>query len=181
MIARSYIAALFFLVLFALSSTVVLAEQFPTQEVMDYAGAYELNPFELQGAVNTSGLDPRTYLVAIGVVESPKVAPPLPALVGSQVLPQSGGYKASVRVTHYNLDGVTYGCTAATALCGTRPGGTACSTNFALGTRFQFPSGEVFICNDRGSGLGSTGWLDVWRRPDISNRYGPTTTVTVLP
>jgi hypothetical protein len=59
------------------------------------------------------------------------------------------------------------------------PGGTACSYNWALGTRFRFPHGEVFVCNDRGL-LGSRGWLDVWNRPDLQARYGAYVDVEVL-
>lgn len=81
---------------------------------------------------------------------------------------------ATVRLTYYNLTGLTYAQTQ------TRYGITACSWNFPLYTRFRFDNGEVFVCEDRGM-LGSSGWLDLWNRPDIARLYGPYVTVEVNP
>jgi hypothetical protein len=80
---------------------------------------------------------------------------------------------AEVRLTYYRESGVTYSGEY------TYAGSTACSWNFALGTRFVLPDGEEFVCNDRGM-LGSTGWLDLFRRPDLAAKYGPYVTVEVV-
>lgn len=80
----------------------------------------------------------------------------------------------TVRLTYYNLNGFTITGEAV------HYGGTACSWNFLLGTRFRLNTGDVFICNDRGL-LGSTGWLDLWNRPDLVRLLGDYTTVEVLP
>jgi hypothetical protein len=90
-------------------------------------------------------------------------------------------YSITVRLTYYFESGVTYGCTEGSwwFICGTRPGGTACSWNFPIGTHLAFPHGEVFVCNDRGR-LGSRGWVDVWRRPDLQRMYGQYVTLEVL-
>lgn len=81
---------------------------------------------------------------------------------------------ATVRLTYYLESGVTYSGQR------TYAGGTACSWNYPIGTRFRFEDGEVVVCNDRGM-LGSSGWLDVWRRADIARKYGRYATVEVLP
>lgn len=81
---------------------------------------------------------------------------------------------ARVRLTWYAESGITYGGGH------TYPGSAACSWNFPLGTRFRFPHGEVVTCNDRGL-LGSVGWLDVFRRPDLARMYGSHVVVEVLP
>lgn len=78
-----------------------------------------------------------------------------------------------VRLTYYVEDGTTYGGGH------TYYGSTACSTNFELGTEFELPDGEHLVCNDRGM-LGSTGWLDVWRRPDLARMYGDYVTVRIV-
>jgi hypothetical protein len=44
----------------------------------------------------------------------------------------------------------------------------------------MLPSGETVICNDRGL-LGSSGWLDLFARPDLVRRYGPYANVQVVP
>lgn len=81
---------------------------------------------------------------------------------------------AQVRLTYYTESGRTYSGGQ------TYAGSTACSWNFAIGTRFMLPDGEVFVCNDRGR-LGDSGWLDLWRRPDLAAEYGPYVVVEVLP
>lgn len=81
---------------------------------------------------------------------------------------------ARVRLTYYVEAGRTYSGGQ------TYPGSTACSWNFAIGTRFVFADGEEFVCNDRGL-LGYSGWLDLWRRPDIARKYGAYATVQVIP
>jgi len=127
-----------------------------TQALADTHG---LDAIELHGAAITTGLDAYTYLVMIGTIPPPRMS--------SLALHR-------VRLTYYNESGLT-------ASGGrTYPGSTACSYNFAFGTRFRFPNGEVFTCNDRGH-LGSVGWLDLFRRPDLAIRYGPYVTVEILP
>jgi hypothetical protein len=86
---------------------------------------------------------------------------------------EPASYVMDVRLTYYLLEGRTYSGGH------TYPGSAACSTNFALGTRFRLPDGDVVVCNDRGL-LGRTGWLDVWGRPDLPRRYGNYVTVEVL-
>jgi hypothetical protein len=43
------------------------------------------------------------------------------------------------------------------------PGSAACSWNLPLGTVLQLPDRQV-VCLDRGGGLGSSGWVDVFVR-----------------
>lgn len=119
---------------------------------------------DLLGAVNTTGLAPRAYLCAVGELACPTLADRMPAT----------GWVAAVRLTYYTLAGTTYG--------GGHPyvGSTACSWNFRIGTRFVLPDGETVVCNDRGL-LGSSGWLDLFARPDLVRRYGPYATVQVVP
>jgi hypothetical protein len=81
---------------------------------------------------------------------------------------------AQVRLTYYTEYGVTFSGVR------TGPGQTACSSNFRLWTRFRFDNGETFVCTDRGR-LGSTGWLDLWRRADLARAYGNYAVVEVLP
>jgi hypothetical protein len=131
------------------------AQEDDLQSAADEAG---VSVVDLAGALSTTGLDAATYLCRIGEGPCPKPV----------------GYPARVRLTHYVESGTTYGGGH------TYPGSTACSWNWPLGTRFQFPDGEVFTCNDRGL-LGSSGWLDLFRRPDLAAAYGPYATVTVLP
>lgn len=50
----------------------------------------------------------------------------------------------------------------------------------SIGTRFRLPNDEVVTCVDRGR-LGSSGWLDLWRRADLAREYGPYAMVEVLP
>lgn len=88
-----------------------------------------------------------------------------PAPVGAQET-------ATVTLTAYTLTGTTYAGTQ------TRPGITACSWNFSLGTRFRLPDGRVVVCEDRGQ-LGNTGWLDVWMADDGAARRQGRTTVEV--
>jgi hypothetical protein len=136
------------------------AQEIPDETVSAATDA-GVDPVDLQGASNTTGLAPRDYLCQVG--EGPCPDPPMPR-----------GYPARVRLTHYVEYGVTYG--------GGHPydGSTACSWNWPLYTTFVFPDGETFVCNDRGL-LGNTGWLDLWRRPDVVRRFGPFTTVQVIP
>lgn len=81
---------------------------------------------------------------------------------------------ARVRLTYYVGGGVTYSGQQ------TYMGSTACSWNYPLGTAFTFRDGERVVCNDRGM-LGSSGWLDVFRRPDLATKYGAYATVEVEP
>lgn len=126
------------------------------EQTAELAGKVGIDPVDLLGAADTSGTTPFDYLVGTGVLERPglAVADRRPA---SRI--------ALVRLTTYLFDGFTYN--------GERPylGSTACSTNFAIGTRFRLPDGEVYRCNDRGGGLGSVGWLDLWRASGTVNEY----------
>jgi len=117
---------------------------------------------ELEGALNT--LHAAGYDVdAAAYLASEK---PVAAAVATRTV--------RVRLTYY----VEYGVTAS----GGHPyaGSTACSWNFAIGTRFRLPDGEVFTCNDRGL-LGSSGWLDLWRAASTVAKYGPYATAEVIP
>lgn len=85
-----------------------------------------------------------------------------------------GSYTARVRLTFYVESGRTYSGQQ------TYAGSTACSWNWPIGTRFRLPNDEVVTCVDRGR-LGSSGWLDLWRRADLARDYGPYALVEVLP
>ena len=148
------------LVMIAATASVSRAESV-TEQTLTAATEAGLNPVDVQGAANTVGADAWTYLYGTGELQRPV------PVVSSLAL-------ARVRLTYYNESGIT-------ASGGrTYPGSTACSYNWAFGTRFRFPNGEVVTCNDRGR-LGSTGWLDLWRRKDLAILYGPYVTVEVLP
>ena len=131
-------------------------EEHVSQDAIEAAQAHDLDAVEVQGAANSTRTDPWTYVAWL------MAPPPVPA-----------ARTVRVRLTYYVEGGVTYGGGR------TYPGSTACSWNFPLGSRFRFPHGEVFTCNDRGL-LGSSGWLDLWRRADIARAYGPYVTVEVL-
>jgi hypothetical protein len=133
-------------------------------DLMPAADEAGISAADLLGAVNATGLTPRAYLCAVGELACPTLVERLPAT----------GWLTRVRLTYYTITGITYG--------GGRPyvGSTACSWNFRLGTRFMLPSGETVICNDRGL-LGSSGWLDLFARPDLVRRYGPYANVQVVP
>ena len=77
-----------------------------------------------------------------------------------------------MRLTYYLLVGVTY------SGAWTVPGTAACSWNLPLGSVIDLPEGEQFVCRDRGL-LGSSGWLDVWHRPDVAQKYGRYVLATV--
>lgn len=136
------------------------AETEPTEATIGWAQDVGVDPWDLQGALNTTGMRPEEYLQAVGLLTHPVAL--LPALA-----------VARVRLTHYVEGGVTYSGGH------TFPGSAACSWNFALGTRLRLPDGEEFVCNDRGL-LGSTGWVDLWRRPDLVRKYGSWVVVEVL-
>lgn len=81
-----------------------------------------------------------------------------------------------VTVTHYALSGLTYSGGT------THVGMAACSFNIPIGATVRFSDGREYRCEDRGSGLGSTGWIDIWV-PDVQTarqlgRY--TATVEVI-
>jgi hypothetical protein len=135
---------------------VAQAEESPDIELAaEKAG---VSPKLLAEAVAVTGYDPETYLCLVGALKCPE---------------EPRGYRTEVRLTYYVLEGRTAN--------GERVhlGGTACSTNWPMGTRFRFPNGEIVTCNDRGY-LGNKGWLDVWGRPDLFRAYGPYVTVEVL-
>lgn len=129
-------------------------------EIDDVADSVGVDSIDLRGAVNTTGLSPLDYLSQVG--EDPRHSNTVNKLY------------VRVRLTYYVLRGTT-----ATGE-GVHLGGTACSSNFRLQTQFRLPTGETLRCNDRGL-LGSTGWLDVWGRPDLIRQLGDYTTVEVLP
>lgn len=87
--------------------------------------------------------------------------------------PESEPTMARVRLTFYVESGRTYSGQQ------TYAGSTACSWNWPIGTRFRLPNDEVVTCVDRGR-LGSSGWLDLWRRADLARDYGPYALVEVL-
>lgn len=135
---------------------VARADETVSSEAYLAAAEHGLDPVEVQGASNSVGTDPWSYvrwLVPKPIVSSLAIA--------------------RVRLTYYVEGGVTYSGQQ------TRPGTTACSWNWPIGTRFRFPNGEVFTCIDRGH-LGSSGWLDLWRRPDLARLYGSYVVVEVL-
>jgi len=144
------------LLMIATSSMAHAADEADAPEVIQQS-------VEIEGALNT--LHEAGYDVdAVSYLASEKK--PVAAAVASRTV--------RVRLTYY----VEYGVTAS----GGHPyaGSTACSWNFAIGTRFRLPDGETFTCNDRGL-LGSSGWLDLWRRPDLARAYGPYATAEVVP
>lgn len=61
----------------SLSQHVAYADDTPSDEIIQLAEETEVDPIDLEGASNTTGLSPRQYLVAIGVL-----APPIPAPFG---------------------------------------------------------------------------------------------------
>lgn len=81
-------------------------------------------------------------------------------------------YIASVRVTHYDLNGVMYNGEWV------HEGAAACSWNFELGTVIQFRDGWQVVCKDRGA-LGWSGWIDVWGGSNVVAGYGPYEVVEV--
>ncbi len=131
------------------------------ENVLTAADEAHVDPVDLVAALDSQGLtDPYAYLRGTG--ELPQTIPK--------------GYSARVRVTYYNLTGRTYSGIPL------YPGSTACSWDYAIGTKFQFPDGEIVTCIDRGL-LGSgkpMGWLDVWQNPGLAHKYEPSTIVTVL-
>jgi len=137
-------------------------------EVAAIADEAGVNAVDLQGALNTLARPTATpttqrassYLCYDGYKKYCMVAP-------------ASAQLHRVRLTYYTLTGRTANGEI------THSGGTACSWNFSFGTRFRFPNGEVFTCNDRGV-LESTGWLDVWARPDLQRQYGSYVNVEVL-
>jgi hypothetical protein len=55
---------------------VIRADQFPDDETVALAAEAQVDPLDLQGAVNTTGLDPRTYLCTVGELVCPPPQPP---------------------------------------------------------------------------------------------------------
>jgi len=151
------------------------AQTEPDDDVQAVADEAGVDGIALQGAVNSTGLAPADYLVAVGELPGRSFPPVSGVNVGGPGVSPAPGLSARVRLTYYVEGGRTYSGGK------TYAGSTACSWNFALGTRFMLPNGETFVCNDRGLLGGAPGWLDLWRRPDLVKRYGPYATVTVVP
>jgi len=59
-----------------LAAVASYAQEAPAQAVVDAAEASGVDPVDLAGAVNTTGLEPREYLYAVGELERPYVPPP---------------------------------------------------------------------------------------------------------
>jgi len=153
-------------------------DELPSDDTVAAAAEAGVDVTDLLGAMNTTHLDARTYLVGIGLLTTAPSAPTIrSATSGVGAGPLSAGAVSGfvrVRLTYYTLTGRTYSGGQ------TYPGSTACSWNFALGTRFVFRDGETVVCNDRGL-LGSSGWLDVWGNPGLVRKYGAYATVDVVP
>jgi hypothetical protein len=124
----------------------------------------------LTGEANKGGADGDASGVEAVSAEEPSPAPLPPESRDLTVRARV----AQVRLTYYTEYGVTFSGVR------TGPGQTACSSNFPLWSRFRFDNGETFVCTDRGR-LGSTGWLDLWRRADLARVYGNYALVEVLP
>lgn len=150
------VAAMTLLTVFA---TPAAADDSPgvPEDVASVASEANVDPVDLLGAMvsthePSSADGARHYLRWVGE---------LPGLPESPPLVHRSGARFYVRLTYYVYNS---GITAS----GGRVyvGSTACSYNFAFGTRFELPDGSVVTCNDRGM-LGASGWLDVYGRPDI--------------
>ena len=59
-----------------LATVASYAQEAPAQAVVDAAEASGVDPVDLAGAVNTTGLEPREYLYAVGELARPYVPPP---------------------------------------------------------------------------------------------------------
>lgn len=129
-------------------------------EVHIVADERGIDPVDLWGAmISTNIWNPRDYLCVVG--EGPCNGQFTPVAKTDQTPVPKSGPRVWVRLTYYTMN------TGVTANGGhVYNGSTACSYNFAFGTRFELPDGSVVTCNDRGQ-LGDTGWLDVFGRPDI--------------
>jgi 3D (Asp-Asp-Asp) domain-containing protein len=81
----------------------------------------------------------------------------------------------TVTVTHYAINGTTYGGTQ------THAGVVACSWNIPLWSTVIFPDGRTYVCEDRGQ-LGNSGWIDIWTPSynEAIQRGRYTTTVSVI-
>lgn len=155
------------------ASTSYAQEEKPVipDRVTEVANEVGEDPVALAGAVNTMSetigvaVDPLDYLYGVGEIQRPMSAP--------APLPRASGRQVAVRLTYYTLTGRTASGTPLYV------GSTACSSNFAFGTTFQFSGGERVTCIDRGI-LGSSGWLDIWKQPGLVAKYGGYTTVTIV-
>lgn len=63
----------------ALLGVMLMASVASSQDVVDAAEAAGVDPVDLAGAVNTTGLEPLNYLYSVGELEPPKPAPVKPA------------------------------------------------------------------------------------------------------
>jgi hypothetical protein len=143
----------------AILTTVAHAESVVSEGAAQAAAEAGLDAVDVQAASDTVGVDPWTYLYATGELARPTYGPMLAV--------------HRVRLTYYTLSGRTYNGEQV------HRGGTACSWNYAIGTRFRFPNGEIVRCNDRGM-LGNSGWLDVYARADLARLYGAYVNVEII-
>jgi len=135
------------------------AESVVSEGAIDAAAEAGLSPHDVQAAASTVGVDPWTYLYGTGELKRPTYGPNLAV--------------HRVRLTYYVMGSRTYSGEPVSR------GGTACSWNYPIGTRFRFPNGEIVRCNDRGM-LGNSGWLDVYARADLARLYGAYVNVEVI-
>jgi hypothetical protein len=145
-----------------------MAEQDPTPDTIAVAEEAGVDAYDLQGAVNTTGLEPREYAYQAGLLARPQ---PLQSVQQTGGVPATGrrGNTVYARITYYTLGGSTANNERV------HLGGTACSSEYPFGTRFRLPDGSVVTCNDRGrieSHPGNDVWLDVWGRPDLRSQSG---------
>lgn len=64
----------------------IRAEQLPTDETIAVADEAGVDAFDLQGAVNTTLLEPRAYLIAVGELAAPNIALPQVVNTGWPIL-----------------------------------------------------------------------------------------------
>jgi hypothetical protein len=67
------------------------ADEIATPEVVDVAAEAGVDPMDLQGAVNTTRLEPRAYLVAVGELGPPPAPEPAVGLWDALAQCESGG------------------------------------------------------------------------------------------
>jgi hypothetical protein len=165
--ARSLVAAVALLAVMVQPARADDSPDVP-DDVVSVANDAGVNPVDLAGAMVSTHEDmsaegARHYLLGVHELVTPTPVADAP--------PRVSGSRVYVKLTYYVMNS---GVTASGGHVYT--GSTACSTNFALGTRFILPDDSEVTCNDRGV-LGTSGWLDVFGRPDIGRMGGGYVTV----